>query len=138
MNLVSERLVYDGQDHYLFDRDGHVLSDNPGLTCIFGCNCTLVGYKRQSTHYKNLIMCVYSVEWSKFRGDPIPGTHLFEGGCVSSNSLRDATIVRIAVDKTCGVVSILSTSYWVSDKNDIPDWRKGLFQHYCTLSDEEG
>jgi hypothetical protein len=131
-----------------FSEDGvHVLCDTPGLSKIFGCPAVVVGCQKRpyseaeiahQTRYnggkpygwEDILWVCYKVDWSGVSGKGIPGTDLVEVRCVSSNSLSDATISLIAVSRQKGVVSILKTSYWRSDRNDAPEWRKRLFQEF--------
>lgn len=148
-NTAHSNPVCTYEDQFLFAKGTNiVLSDNPGLETIFGCPAIRVGWSKrpwneseiwwQNTYnngkpqdHENKIWCVYSVDWSQFSGDFIPGTLLLEGGCVSSNNLSDASIYRFAVDAAKNeVVSYMSTSYWVSDRDDVPEWRKALFNKY--------
>ena len=135
-----------------FAKDGiHALCDTPGLTQIFGCPAVQIGtqkrpyseaerahqaqYNGGKPHpWEDIIWVSYKVDWSSVSGKNIPGTDLVELRCVSSNSLSDATISLLAVSRQKGVVSILKTSYWRSDKDDAPQWRKRLFQEFAAIA----
>lgn len=134
---------------FLFAKDSNiVLSDDPGLKTIFGCPAQRVKYacrpwNQAEIEFRNKqndgklesweknIWAWYEVDWTKVKGNKIPGTNLIEKSCQSCNSLSDASIYYLAVDPEKNqVVSYTSTTYWVSDKDDIPNWRKRLFQKY--------
>lgn len=135
-------------DAFLFVKgENLVLSDNPGLTSIFGCPAKVVSYKKRtwnkaelwwaetyndSKPTENKIWAVYKVDWTQFTTNKeIAGTSLLKGSCVSSNSLSDASIALFAVDvKNNKVVSYTHTSYWKSDANDESNWEKSLFQRF--------
>ncbi len=136
-------------DEFLFAKgENLVLSNNPQLSSIFGCPAKLIGHQKRPWNeaekkwqdrynegkpreWENRVWTVYEVDWKQFAGEPIPGTHLLEAERVSSNSLSDASIAHIAVDKEAGlVVSYMHTSYWRSDAGDSPAWRKSLFQKF--------
>lgn len=145
----SNAVTNHDDDRFLFAAGQNiVLCNNPELTTVFGCPAKRIGFKKrpfneaEKAHqqeynngkpeaWDNGIWAVYQVDWTQFDGDPIPGTNLREGGCISSGGLSDATISRFAVDRELNqVVSYTKTSYWVSDKHDIPNWHKALFQKY--------
>ena len=150
----SQSVVNHAGDCFFFAEGVNiVLSDNPGLSTIFRCPAKRVGYcKRpfneaerahQKRYYEgkprdNKLYAVYEVDWKQFKGSAIAGTRLQEGGCVSPGGLSDAAICAFAVDGEAGiVVSYTHTSYWASDKHDLPRWRKSLFQKYPSTEDKD-
>jgi hypothetical protein len=148
LQLLGSAVNHAG-DRFFFGKGVNiVLSDNPGLSSIFGCPANRVGHRKRPFNeaerahqerynegkpypWDNKVFAVYQVDWTQFKGDVIAGTRLQEGGCVSPGELSEVTIYVFAVDVVAGiVVSSTCSSYWASDKYDIPNWRKSLFQKY--------
>ena len=155
LKLLGSAVNHAG-DRFLFGKGVNiVLSDNPGLNSIFRCPAKRVGYRKRPFNeaerahqercnegkpypWDNKLFAVYEVDWTQFKGDVIAGTRLQEGGCVSPGGLSDASIYAFAVDVVAGiVVSSTATSYWASDKHDLPRWRKSLFQKYPSTEDKD-
>lgn len=143
------RPITNGKHQFLFAKAINlVLADQVGLDTIFGCPAKQLGAKKRPYNkaeiewqkeynegkpreWENILWTVYEVDWTEFRGKLIAGTDLRKGGCVSSHSLSDASIYKFAVSTEKNlVVSYMSTTYWASDKNDVPNWEKALFQKY--------
>ena len=119
VNAMGSTLVFDGLRIY---------SQESGKTTIWGIPVEQIGYKK----IENEIFAAYQAQGdSPFAqvGEPLPRTILRVSGCVSSSSLSDATIYKLAFHPQKGVVSRCATSYWVSDRDDIPNWKHRLLQH---------
>ena len=121
VNAMGSTLVFDGP---------RVYSQEAGKTSIWGIPVEQIGYKK----IEDKIFAAYEAQGeAPFAevGKPLPGTILRVSECVSDNSLSDATIYKVAFHPQQGAVSRCVTSYWVSDKDDIPNWK------HCLLQNEE-
>jgi hypothetical protein len=92
------------------------------------------------------VLAIADVDWGKETEDFKDVSDLIEGqlrvGCVqkSSNNLSDATLVYVGIyvnGDQWEFLDVTTTSCWVSDKNDIPDFRANLAQQ-CNQDIIEG
>lgn len=119
VNAMGTTLIFEGIRIY---------TQESGKTSIWGIPVQQLGYKKVN----NEILAAYQAQGeSPFAqvGEALPGTILRISGCVSNNSLSDATIYKVAFHPQEGAVSRCVTSYWVSDKDDVPRWKHSLLQN---------
>lgn len=119
VNAMGATLIFDGL---------RVYSQESGEATIWNIPVEQIGYKK----IENKIFAAYQAQGeAPFAqvGESLPGTVLRITGCVSSNSLSDATIYKVAFHPEKGAVNLCVTSYWVSDKNDVPRWKHSLLQN---------
>jgi len=116
-----------GIDIWFGLRSPYILHEEAGRTAIWGIPVERVGfYKMESL---GRIYAVYAADYSVISpgwGDELPGSSLRIKSCESNGGLSDATCYSVAFQPRLGAVSRLSTSYWVSDKDDCPKWRHSL------------
>ena len=105
----------------------YVLHQQTGRDTIWGYPAKQIGFHKPDFQYCNSIFAVYEVDFSQPQGKELPGSTLRIQGCVSCNSLQDASIYDIAFAST-GAVSRCVSTYWVSDKNDVSNWKHRLLQ----------
>ena len=137
----EEKLMFELNDHgsqvLLFPGKNFILSEEPEQSGFRGAPLTLIGrvqLTEQDTDSKWLLKKAWfkhEIEWDKVSGSPIPGTDLVRITAFSSNDLK-CSIGHAAIDKQSGPVSVLHTSRWVSDKDDVPNWYRHLRAKYPT------
>ena len=145
--------LYDGVIAFLFSANKNiVLSDEPGLSTIFGCRTKTIGSKKRPYTESELeyltkydpkgidkkLWAVYEVNWKDFQGEPIEGTNLLRGSSISHGSSglsSNVTLYRFAVDPINNrVVSYMGTSYSGSYQIQIQNWEQSVFQSHSNLA----
>jgi hypothetical protein len=151
MNLLTDTehsnpVRFADEDQMLFTEDGRVLCTNGRLSDVFGCPCERVDWVKRSyneqelahqaryndgkpSQWEHCLWAVYTVDWSNVQGEPVEGTDLVRRKVVSSSDLS-ASISLIAISQTQGVVDYIHTSYWIEDKDDLPNWLKYLARQF--------
>lgn len=135
---VFDHSCYNGysQVSYVFvKREFFLYANTPDLESFWGIPVKVLGKIENPIPKVSGIWFKYEIDWSKAPGGmkAVPHTNLWTFGFDSSPNLKDATQYKFAVDPSLGIVSGVWSSYWASDRDDIPRWIKGLQQKYSTL-----